>query len=141
VTIVLVAAGVLLVVLIWALLARRRRPSDAGITRDAPTVGADALGGGMAPTRLALGERLTSLFGKGVPAAVWDELEDALLAADVGVQATAAVVAKVRESSPSDPDGVRTALRRELLGIFEGRDVPPPFWVPRTLSGRLQRSS
>lgn len=121
-TIALVAAGVLLVVLILILLARRSRPSDAGITRDSPTAGADALGGGMAPTRLALGERLTSLFGKGVPAAVWDDLEDALLAADVGVQATAAVVAKVRESAPSDPDGVRAALRRELLAVFEGRD-------------------
>ncbi len=121
-TIALVATGVLLVVLILILLARRSRPSDAGITRDSPTAGADALGGGMAPTRLALGERLTSLFGKGVPAAVWDDLEDALLAADVGVQATAAVVAKVRESAPSDPDGVRAALRRELLTVFEGRD-------------------
>jgi len=122
VTIAFIAAGALMVVLIWILLARRRRPSDADIARDAPTIGADALGGGLAPTRLALGERLTSLFGKGVPAAAWDDLEDALLAADVGVRATAAVVAKVRESSPSTPDDVRDALRRELLAVFEGRD-------------------
>ena len=121
-TIAFVAAGVLLVVLIWILVARSTRSSDADIARDAPTIGADALGGGMAATRPALGERLTALFGKGAPAAVWDDLENALLAADVGVRATAAVVAKVRESSPSGADGVRAALRRELLAIFKGRD-------------------
>jgi len=121
VTIVLVVAGVVLAALVWFVLARRRH-HDPGITRDAPTVGTDALGGGLAPTRRALGERLASLFGKGVPAAAWDDLEDALLAADVGVPATAAVVARVREASPSGSDEVRAVLRRELLRVFEGRD-------------------
>ena len=60
-TIAFIAAGVLLVVLIWILLARSTRSSDADIARDAPTIGADALGGGVAETRPALGERQRSV--------------------------------------------------------------------------------
>ena len=117
---VVVAAAVVILVS-WWLLTRRSRPETA-ITRDAPTVETDALGGGLAKTRGALGSRLSGLYTSGPAAESWDDLEEALLAADVGVGATAAIVDRIRATSPTEPGQLLSGLRSELLHIFEGRD-------------------
>jgi fused signal recognition particle receptor len=128
-----VAVVVVIVVLGLALTAAlaawwwRRRPRATDVRRDAPTIaaasaGAGSLEGGLARTRRALGERLATLFLGRPDAAFWDGLEEALLAADVGVAASTGIVARVRESAPGDAAGARAALRREVLGVFAGRD-------------------
>jgi len=108
------------------LLWRRRRPRATDVRRDAPTVPVDAvaggLEGGLARTRRALGERLAGLFGGGLDAAFWTGLEEALLAADVGVAAAVGIVERVRAAAPADAGAARAALRRELAAVFAGRD-------------------
>ncbi len=75
-----------------------------------------SLGDRLAKSRDALGQRLRTVFGSGaLDQAFWDGLEEALIAADVGVAAAVEVVAAVRESQPETIEDARAALRTELL--------------------------
>jgi len=119
IAVAVVAAAVLIVVLVR----RARRPVATDIRRDpAASGGPGTLEAGLAPTRRALGERLGGLLRAGVSEALWSDLEDALVAADVGVTAAMAIVARVRASHPGNADEARAALRAELLEVFSGRD-------------------
>jgi fused signal recognition particle receptor len=114
---VLVAA-VVVAILVFA--GRRQRITD--VRRDAPTVTEeDALGGGLAGTRRALGDRLGSLLGRAVGPETWGSLEEALLAADVGVAVTVRVVERVKARNPSTGEEAHGALREELAEVFAGR--------------------
>ena len=63
----------------------------------------------------SLGASLRKVLGSGaVGEHTWDELEVALLAADVGVDATAAVVSGVRSSRPRDAGQAREQLASQL---------------------------
>ena len=121
VIIAVAAAAVLLaVVVVWL---RRRQPRVTDVRRDAPTLAPPSrIEGGLARTRRALGERLDGLLGRGLDSAFWTGLEEALLAADVGVAASVSVVERVRAASPGDPAAARALLRAELAGVFAGRD-------------------
>ncbi|HSL83665.1 MAG TPA: signal recognition particle receptor subunit alpha, partial [Thermoanaerobaculia bacterium] len=118
-TYALVAAGVVLAAVIAWLVWRRVRTTAAPVVRDAPTAPADALGRGLAGTRAVLGGRLSRMAGDGGTGPDWDALEEALLAADVGVAATADIVAGVAASGEAD---LRAAVRRRLLEVFAGAD-------------------
>jgi fused signal recognition particle receptor len=75
----------------------------------------------VAPT--GLGERVRALFRGGqATEETWRELEEALIRADVGPKAAAAVVARVRQSfrPPMDPADV---LAQEIAGTFAGDGV------------------
>lgn len=69
-------------------------------------------------------------FGGARDEEAWQELEDALLAADVGVEMTARLVRAARQARNRDP---REALRGELLALLgevEGRlELPGPLDV------------
>ena len=75
--------------------------------------------GRLARTRNLLTSALAELVGAGLDDAAWERLEEGLIAADVGVQATTAVVADVRrlarEGGVRDVDGVRRLLRDALV--------------------------
>ena len=85
-----------------------------------------------------LGSRLRSILGVGAPAtdATWDEVEEALIAADVGAETTLALVDAARERVRRDGgrsgDDVRRALADEVRerlesagsGSFELGDPP-----------------
>lgn len=120
--IIAVAAAVVVlgVAAFWLL---RRRPRATDVRRDAPTLAPPArIEGGLARTRRALGERLEGLLGRGLDTAFWTGLEEALLAADVGVAASVGIVERVQAASPEDAPAARALLRRELAGVFVGRD-------------------
>ncbi len=73
--------------------------------------------------RRSLGEALRRVFASGrVDAGFWEALEEALVAADVGVSASAEIVDRVRASKPADPDDARRALTEEMLAVFAGSD-------------------
>jgi len=117
---VVVVAVILAGLAFWV---RRRRPRAADVRRDAPTVAAPTrMEGGLARTRRALGERLGGLLGREIDAGFWTGLEDALLAADVGVAASVEIVRRVRAADPRDASTARGLLRDELAGAFSGRD-------------------
>ncbi len=73
-------------------------------------------------TSTAFGGRLHRLLGLGSPTReFWEGLEEALLAADVGVVATGEIVGRVKARHPKGPDEARHVLREELLSEFGDR--------------------
>ncbi len=52
----------------------------------------------------------------------WDELEDALVAADVGPVTASEIVGAVRVQNPRSGEQARVALQRELVRILSGKD-------------------
>src|SRR5512136_289434 len=78
---------------------------------------------GLAKTRKNLADRIGSLvLGEKIDESILDELEEALIAADVGTQTTAAVLADLRErfkrSELSTADEVKARLRHLLRDIL-----------------------
>lgn len=115
------------------LLLLRRRSADAPTTaapRRATVVAAkpDGLRRRLAATRQALGDRLGSAFRKDtLDGEFWDDLEDSLVAADVGVATATAVVAATRQRAPQSGDEAREALTEALVQILDGRDRSVAF--------------
>jgi len=87
---------------------------------EAPAETADAPVGRLARTRNVLASALADLVGAGLDDAAWERLEEGLIAADVGVQATTGLVAEVRrgarERGVRDVAGVRALLHDALVG-------------------------
>ena len=74
-------------------------------------------------TRSAIGGRLSDLFGSStLDEHFWSELEEALIAADVGVSTASTVVNDVRSQHPDDGDAARRLLEESLIGQLSGRD-------------------
>lgn len=74
-------------------------------------------------TRSALASALSGVFGgASVTEETWEGIEEALIAADVGPAASAAVVAEVRAMSPSDGEEARTALESTLVRMLDRDD-------------------
>lgn len=111
----LVVAAAVFVVVAVALVWGRRRRRPAQLRRDAPTV--VATGG-----RHGLGERLAAVFGAAPDTGTWTALEEALLAADVGVATTTALVEAVRGRGVKDGVAARRALRDEMVAVFASGD-------------------
>jgi fused signal recognition particle receptor len=70
-------------------------------------------------TRSPLGAAIRRALGSGIDESTWEGIEAALLAADVGVQATEDIMASVRQSRPDTVEeaarAIREALRAELV--------------------------
>ena len=78
----------------------------------------------LARSQSALGRGLLSLMSRDtVDAATWDEVEETLLTADLGVAASADLLerlrARVLAESPSTPEEVRALLREELIALVD----------------------
>ena len=110
VPLLLAAVGVALVA--WILLRRRSRSTSSPIRRDDPTFEA-------APV---LGTRLGGLFRRSIDDAFWESLEEALIAADVGVAASTAVVDEVRRRLPASATEARDMVREVMVEGFAPLD-------------------
>lgn len=66
------------------------------------------------PIRSALGSAIRRALASGLDEGTWEEIESALLAADVGVEATTDIVSSVRQSRPEGVDEARAAIRNAL---------------------------
>jgi fused signal recognition particle receptor len=118
-TLILVAAVALALIVIGAVLWARRR--SLGTTIAAP----EAMGPPQARlgrTATALGAGLRRAWGSGFDDHTWMELEETLLAADVGLEATSSVVAGVKESKPETPDEAREVLARQIRAELGDKD-------------------
>lgn len=77
-------------------------------------------------TRAVLAGALAEAFGRGPTDEAWERLEEALLGADVGLEATRALVTEVRErarrAGAPDLDTVRTLLAAALVERLDGRE-------------------
>ena len=79
-------------------------------------------------TRESLSERIDTVFQgrKVIDAELLDELEEALIAADIGVQTTTEILEKVRRGVTrkeiGDVDALKAAIRNELLSILRASE-------------------
>jgi fused signal recognition particle receptor len=83
---------------------------------------------GVAKTRQGVFSRLRGVFGRPMDDDAWEEVEEALIAADVGATLAARVVEKAR--ARRDIDDPRLAVEAELLALFAPRDATPWPRVP-----------
>lgn len=122
----LIIGLVLAVVIGGFVVAKVRRP--ASIAREI----ADARHGGvdlsdrLVKSRSSLGEALRGVFGRsGMDQVFWEELEEALIGADVGVKASTAIVGRVRDQEPESPGQARDMLFSEVRSALtsESRDL------------------
>lgn len=123
----LIALAVLVVaVAIGAFVYLRGRSAAPPETRPAPKVREPkerGLRSKLSRTRSALGDRLGAIFGRDrLDAQFWDDLEETLVAADVGAVTSAQVVDEVRRRDPENGDVARRELEDVLIGKLEGRD-------------------
>jgi len=102
VVVALVAAVVLYV---------RRRPPKETVTSLRPL---DVRPSRLGRSAVVLGAALRRAWGEGLDDDTWNELEEALLGADVGTEATTTVVAGVRAAKPETPGDARLELAKQL---------------------------
>lgn len=77
----------------------------------------------LAKSRRALTGRLADALGRGVDDETWDDVEAALIQADIGVGTATRLVEEVksqaRQAKITDADGIRALLAEELLAQFD----------------------
>ena len=86
---------------------------------------AHTLDQGLERTRGSLVSQLRSYLG-GADGPAWDEVEETLIAGDVGAALAIDLVARARRRA--QPDGPEAAVRAELAALLVSRDLD---WVPR----------
>jgi len=134
------AAAMVVVLVVVALVVRRGRrtratPAAAAAAAPAParpSAGA-RLRQGLLATRERLSAQLEAAFGRGGDARdALAAVEEALVAADVGVRTAATLVQRVRERSGGAADGaaLRRALREEIGRALAADDAPTPATRP-----------
>jgi len=74
------------------------------------------------PARSALGAALRRALGSGLDEDIWDTIEAALLAADVGVAATGDLMSTLRAAKPDSVEEARIALRDGLRAQLAGKN-------------------
>lgn len=74
-------------------------------------------------SRSFLSDRLADAFGRGVTDDTWEDLEAALIQADVGLETSTKVVEEVRsnarQAKVTAPDDLRALLADEIVGLFD----------------------
>ena len=116
-TLILVVAVTLVVLIAVVVLVGRRHRAGA-----APSGLIEHRGSRIGRSAAALGASLRRAWGAGLDDSTWGELEEALLGADVGMEATTSVVAGVRSSVPQTSEEARAALATQLLAQLGDRD-------------------
>jgi fused signal recognition particle receptor len=135
-----VAAGVILL-LVWVLLRRSRPASAAGAKpkgKAAPSRQrrAPLLTDGLSKTRSGLLARLQNVWGRSQDAnARLAGLEEALLMADVGLEATSQLLARLRSRAPdlADAPSLKQALSEEMLALLADGGAVQPLHKPHVI--------
>ena len=99
-------------------------------------------------SRTVLGERLGAIMSRGkLDEEAWEEVEEALIRADVGVAATDAILESLRRQKLK-PEQLGEALRTELVGIldrtdrtFRFSDRAPTVWLVAGVNGTGKTTS
>ncbi len=108
----------------WYVATRRRgRPLEPSPEPSIAVPPSRGIGARLSKTSRSLGGALRNVFGRSsMDREFWEGMEEALIAADVGVEAATEVVERVRADAPSDLDSARAALRDGLVAEFGERD-------------------
>lgn len=110
----------------WYVTRRRReeKPSPPSRVPEVPSAPArTGLGERLSKSSRSLGGALRHVFARSeLDEEFWDEMEEALIGADVGVAAATGIVGRVRERRPEDAPAARAGLEEELRAELEGAD-------------------
>jgi len=115
-----IAVGALIIITLAVAFVRRRALPPPEDRAELPVGG--SLAAGLAKTRRSIGGLLTDAFTRTLDETTWAEIEDALVAADVGVATTADVVTAARDAKPQDAREAKEAVRQELVAAIRGLD-------------------
>ncbi len=122
----LIIAIVLLVLIVAGfLVARSRRSSERleTVAELTDVATAEPLRQRLGKTRRAMGDRINSLLRRSdLGDGFWDELEESLIAADMGLAAAARVAAGVKARRPESGADARRVLEEELVALFAGKE-------------------
>ncbi len=125
--VIALVAIVAIVAIVGVFVAQRRRSGTMvaeqrpGTT--VPEVVDRSLARRLSRSRSALTTALGGVFASSdVSDGTWTDMEEALIAADVGPRAASEIVAGVRTRGPSSGAEARVALEAELAAILEGKD-------------------
>ncbi len=125
---VVAVVAIVVLVAIAGVIVARRRPSDTPVAVEIPEAPAKdvtdrSLARRLSRSRSALTAALGGVFASsGVSDDTWTDIEDALIAADVGPRAASAIVSGVRARGPSSGHEAREALEAELASLLERSD-------------------
>lgn len=123
---IVIALVVIAAIGFWLARTRRGETPTAAPTpaaTKAPPEAPVGLRNRLAKTRQALADRLGGVFSRdGFDADFWSDIEDSLVAADVGVAAASNAVDAVRSTRPEDPSAVRNLLAGELVAQLADAD-------------------
>ena len=126
---VLIAIVIVVVIIAAGLFVRSagRSKTISPATTTAQQASTTAAGVGLrdklSKTRSAIARQLGEIMGRGtLDDDFWSDLEDTLVAADVGVGVAAAAVDAVKSTGPDTGEAARTALIAHLTGIFAKRE-------------------
>jgi fused signal recognition particle receptor len=91
---------------------------------------------GLARTREQLGDRLRTVWSSGREGVDWDQLEEVLYQADLGVESVEALLAAVRARRPGDAPTALAAIRETMLAWLGPAEDPwqlgavrPEVWI------------
>ena len=103
---------------------KETREGEAGLVSEQHPQLEEKAAEAIAPTRRAWFRRVTQLFDRSrIDDALWEELEEFLIAADVGVSTTTKVLdrlqARTREGEIRRPEEARAALKEELISLLD----------------------
>jgi fused signal recognition particle receptor len=112
--ITLIAIAVALVIALGAVLWIRSRSGDRSLD--------DKSSNRMARSAASLGAALRGAWSSGVDESTWDEIEEALIASDLGVGVAKGIVGSLRSSRPETPAEARTELRAGLISQMQRSD-------------------
>lgn len=105
----------------------------------APVTTTDGVGSRLGRTRMLLGAALADLVGSGLDDGAWGRLEEALIGADVGVEASTGIVSEVRRASRErgvrDLEGVRGLLHDALVAELSSGERALAHRDPVSASG------
>lgn len=109
--IVVIAVAVVVAAVVGFLVVRREPEIDTAVT-----------GTPAAPPRTGLGAALRRALGTSIEDETWDAIEEAMIAADVGVAASADIVARARQAKPETVDEARAAIAESLTEELSGKN-------------------
>ncbi len=119
-------AVAVLIVVVFVVLARRRAPKAIVDRRAPPREGQGGIFDALSRTRNALSGRLDSVFGRSkVDDELFEELEEALLIADVGLPTTDLLLTPLRERARTETlvaTDLRQALVSEVHALLANQD-------------------
>jgi len=99
-----------------------RAPAPAG-PAEAPEVARPSLRERLTKSRRVLADRLADAFGRAPDADTWDEVEAALIQADVGVETSTRIVEELKDAARArritGAEELRGLLADRLIGLFD----------------------